>query len=272
MRSSGLATVVQLRYITAMFTRRHAVTFLAAALSLTPLAARAADAQVAVAANFAEPAKAIADAFKTATGHTVTLSFGASGQFYAQIAAGAPFEVFLSADAERPIRAEQDGLGVKGSRFTYAVGRLVLYSKTPGLVDPEGRVLAGDRFERIAIADPLAAPYGAAAIETLKSLKLYDRLKPRIVTGSSIAQTYQFVETGAAEIGFVALSQVVNTPGGSRWLAPERNHSPINQQAILLKTGERNPAARAFLAFLKTPAATDIIRRYGYQLPRAGGL
>jgi molybdate transport system substrate-binding protein len=253
-----------------MFTRSRFLAVAVAVLALGPRTARAADVQVAVAANFTKPAKAIAAAFQTATNHTATLSFGASGQFYSQMAAGAPFEVFLSADAERPTKAEADGLGIKGTRFTYAIGRLVLYSKTPGMVDPAGKVLAGPRFQKLAIADPVAAPYGVAAIETLKALRLYDRLKPKIVMGSSIAQAYQFVDTGAAELGFVALSQVIDTPGGSRWLVPARDHSSIDQQAILLKPGARNPAARAFLAFLKTPAATAIIRRYGYEIPSAG--
>ena len=263
---------MQLGYITTMFARSRFLAITAAVLTLSPFAARAADVQVAVAANFTEPAKAVATAFQAATGHTATLSFGASGQFYSQMAAGAPFEVFLSADAERPAKAEAEGLGVKGTRFTYAIGRLVLYSKTPGLVDPAGKVLSGPRYQKLAIADPVAAPYGVAAIETLKGLGLYDRVKPKIVMGSSIAQAYQFVDTGAAELGFVALSQVINVQGGSRWLVPARAHSGIDQQAILLKTGEQNPAARAFLAFLKTPAAMAIIRRYGYELPRAGVL
>ncbi|HTK34325.1 MAG TPA: molybdate ABC transporter substrate-binding protein [Caulobacteraceae bacterium] len=227
--------------------------------------ALAAQTQVAVAANFAEPAKAIAEAFAAATGHKATLSVGASGTFYTQITQGAPFEVLLSADAERPTRLEQEGLGVPGTRFTYAVGRLVLYSKTPGLVDGAGAVLKSDRFQKLAIADPAAAPYGAAAIETLKTLGLYDSVRPKIVQGASIAQAYQFVATGAAEIGFVALSQVIDEKGGSRWVAPAKDHAPIVQQAILLKTGAGNPAARAFLAFLKTPAAVAIIKRYGYE-------
>src|SRR5581483_1223007 len=146
--------------------------------------ALAAETQVAVAANFTEPAKEIAAAFKVATGHTATLSFGSSGQFYAQMAHGAPYDVFLSADAERPKRAEQEGLGVPGSRFTYAVGRLVLYSKTPGLVDDRGAVLGQGRFNKVSIADPAAAPYGAAAVQTLRKLGVYSAVKPRIVMGS----------------------------------------------------------------------------------------
>jgi molybdate transport system substrate-binding protein len=229
--------------------------------------ALAAQTLVAVAANFTEPAKDIAAAFHAATGDDAVLSFGASGQFYAQISKGAPFEVFLSADAERPTKAEADGLTVAGSRFTYAVGRLVLYSKTPGLVDSKGAILAAGTFDKLSIADPAAAPYGAAAIQTLKTLGLYDKLQPKIVQGASIAQAYQFVDSGAADLGFVALSQVINQPGGSRWLPPQADYAPIAQQAVLLKTGAANPAAAAFLAFLKGPAAVAIIKKYGYEVP-----
>jgi molybdate transport system substrate-binding protein len=225
----------------------------------------AAETQVAVAANFTEPAKEIATAFKAATGHTAVLSFGASGGFYTQITRGAPFEVFLSADPDRPKRAEQDGVGVPGTRFTYAVGRLVLYSKTPGLVDDQGAILKSGKFDKISIADPASAPYGVAAVQTMKKLGVYDTLKSKIVQGSSIAQAYEFVSTGAAQVGFVALSQAINVQGGSRWLVPASDHAIIDQQAILLYTGKNNPAATAFLAFLKTPAAIAIIKRYGYE-------
>jgi molybdate transport system substrate-binding protein len=238
---------------------------LAAALALGgPVSA--ADTQVAVAANFTAPAKEIATAFKAATGHNAILSFGSSGQFYAQMTHGAPFEVFLSADAERPTKAEQKGLGVIGSRFTYAVGRIVLYSKTPGLVDANGAVLKTGSFHKLAIADPVAAPYGVAAVSTMTKMGVYKTLQPKIVMGSSITQTYQFVGTGAAELGFVALSQVISTPGGSRWLVPATYHAPIDQQAILLRTGQDSVAAKAFLAFLKTPAAAAIIKKYGYEV------
>ena len=236
------------------------------ALALVAAPALAAETQVAVAANFTEPAKEIAAAFAKATGHTATLSFGASGTFYTQIAHGAPFEVLLSADADRPVKAEQEGLGVPGSRFTYAVGRLVLYSKTPGLVDGQGAVLKSDKFQKLSIADPAAAPYGAAAVQTLQKLGLYDSIKPKIVQGASIAQAYQFVATGAAELGFVALSQVIDEKGGSRWVVPTADHAPIEQQAILLTNGTKNPAATAFLGFLKGPQAVAIIKRYGYEV------
>lgn len=225
--------------------------------------ALAGETRVAVAANFTQPAKEIAEAFAAATGHRAVLSFGSSGQFYTQIAHGAPYEVFLSADAERPAKAEREGLAVPGARFTYAVGTLVLYSKTPGLAGP-GALKAGG-FEKLAIADPKAAPYGEAAVETLKSLGLYDEVKPKLVTGSSITQAYQFVATGAAELGFVALSQLVAEKGGSRWVVPEKRHAPIAQQAVLLNTGRDSAAAKAFLAFLKGPEAAAIIRRYGYR-------
>ncbi len=228
----------------------------------------AAEVPVAVAANFTEPAKEIAAAFKAATGEDVTLSFGSSGQFYAQITRGAPFQVFLSADTDRPLAAERDGVGVPGTRFVYAVGKLVLYSRTQGLVDDQGAILkAKDRFQKIAIADPAAAPYGSAAIQTMGRLGVLPALKPKIVQGSSITQAYQFAQTGAAELGFVALSQVIGVTGGSRWVVPESLHKPIEQGAILLFTGDKNPAARQFLAFLKGPQARAIILKYGYTAP-----
>ena len=241
---------------------------LAGAMSLLmgASAALAAETKVAVAANFTEPAKEIAAAFTAKTGHHAILSFGSSGQFYTQVTQGAPFEVFLSADADRPKRMEQEGLGMPGTRFTYAVGRLVLWSKTPGLVDDKGAVLSGGTFHKLSIADPTAAPYGAAAIQTMSRMGVYARLQPRIVKGSSITQAYQFAQTGAAELGFVALSQVVKDPGGSRWVVPASFHAPIDQQAILLWKGDKNPAARAFVQFLRGPEALAIIRRYGYEV------
>jgi molybdate transport system substrate-binding protein len=245
--------------------RSFVVLFVAALIAAGP--ALAAQVKVAVAANFTEPAKEIAARFKARTGHDASLIFGASGQFYTQVANGAPFEVFLSADAERPQKAEADGLAVAGSRFTYAVGRLVLFSKTPGLVDARGAVLKSGRFHKIAIADPKSAPYGLAAVETMKRLGVYDALAPKLVQGTSITQAYQFVDTGAAELGFVALSQAAAVKGGSRWVVPAGDHTPIDQQAVLLKTGAANPAAIAFLAFLKGNEARAIIRKYGYEVP-----
>lgn len=250
-----------------MITRRlFGLVMAGAIMALGPSAARAADTQVAVAANFTEPAKEIAQAFKAATGNTASLSFGSSGQFYAQMSHGAPYEVFLSADADRPAAAERDGLGVGGTRFTYAIGRLVLYSKTPGLADGGATVLKDGKFNKLSIADPAAAPYGTAAVQTLTKLGVYAALKPKIVQGSSITQAYQFVDTGAAELGLVALSQVINVPGGSRWAVPAADHAPIDQQAILLFPGQNNAVAKAFLAFLKGPQAVAIIRKYGYEV------
>lgn len=251
-----------------MTARRSILAALAAGLTMLASAASAvaAETRVAVAANFTEAARAIAARFEARTGHKAILSFGSSGQFYAQIANGAPFQVFLSADTERPQKAEADGLAVPGARFTYATGRLVLWSRTPGLVDGRGAVLSRGKFEKIAIADPKAAPYGLAAVETLKKLGLYDTLAPRLVTGASITQAYQFVDTGAAELGFVALSQVIGRRQGSRWIVPGGYHTPIDQQAVLLKAGAGNEAAKAFLQFLKTPEAKAIIRRYGYEV------
>ena len=246
--------------------RARAGVIAALGLLLAPGLALAADVPVAVAANFTEPAKAIAEAFHAKTGNAAVLSFGSSGQFYTQISHGAPFEVFLSADADRPTQAEKDGLSVPGARFTYAVGRLVLYSATPGLVDARGAVLKAGKYQKLAIADPALAPYGVAAVQTLTKLKLYDALQPKIVKGTSITQAYQFVQTGAAELGFVALSQVINQPGGSRWIVPDADHDPIIQQAVLLKTGQDDAAAKAFLAFLKGPQARKIIKGFGYEV------
>lgn len=246
--------------------RRRGLLLLLAALA-GPACARAGEVRVAVAANFAEPAREIARRFEQRTGHRATLSFGSSGQFYAQIANGAPFDVFLSADAERPRRLEAAGLAAPGSRFTYAVGRLVLWSRDPGRVDAEGRVLSRGGFEKLAIADPTAAPYGRAAMETLRALGLHERVRGRIVQGASITQAYQFVRTGAAELGFVALSQVVSEKGGSRWLVPARLHAPIDQQAVLLRAAARKPAARAFADFLKSDEARAVVRTYGYEVP-----
>ena len=226
--------------------------------------ALAADTQVAVAANFTEPAKEIAAAFAKATGHNAVLSFGSSGAFYTQMSHGAPFEVFLSADADRPKKAEQDGIGVPGTRFTYAIGQLVLYSASPDMVDGAGAVLKRGNFRKVSIAEPSAAPYGVAAVQTMQKMGVYKALAPKIVKGSSIAQAYQFVSTGAAEVGFVALSQVINVQGGSRWIVPTNLHAPIDQQAVLLFTGQKNPAAIAFMKFMKSPEAVAIIRRYGY--------
>lgn len=223
----------------------------------------AAQTNVAVAANFTEPAKEIAAAFKQKTGHEAVLSFGASGQFYTQIVQDAPFQILLSADDERPKKLVSDGLGVAESRFTYAIGKLVLWSKSPDLVKGEATLKAGG-FAKLSIANPTAAPYGAAAIETMKALGVYDALQPKIVQGNSIAQAFQFIDTGNAELGFVALSQLAGNTAGSRWLVPENLYAPILQDAVLLKKGASNEAATAFMTFLKGPEARAVIEKYGY--------
>ncbi len=228
--------------------------------------AMAGDVPVAVAANFTEPAKDIALAFEKKTGNHVVMTFGASGAFFSQIEQGAPFEVFLSADAERPTKLEADGFGLKGTRFVYAYGQLVLWSPTPGFVDTQGAVLARGNFDHLSIADPAAAPYGLAAVETLKKLNLYDKLQPKIVKGASIAQAFTFVQSKAADLGFVALSQVIKQAGGSEWIVPHDDYTPIDQQAILLKPGAADPAARAYIDFLRSPEAVAIIKSYGYEV------
>lgn len=251
--------------------RRLSALFLAASMAMTAAAtARAADIPVAVAANFTVPAKELATAFHAKTGYTVALSFGASGQFYAQITQGAPFEIFLSADEARPQKVEADGLAVPGSVFTYAIGRLVLWSADPHLVDANGMVLHEGGFTHIAIGDPKAAPFGAAAVQTMKALKVYDELAPKIVTGQSITQAYQFIASGNAELGFVSLSQVVHDQKGSEWVVPQTLYSPILQDAVLLKTGAQDPGAKAFFVFLQSPAAVKIIKSYGYGIKPAG--
>jgi molybdate transport system substrate-binding protein len=237
-----------------------------AALAL-PAAAHAAEVVVAVAANFTAPMQKIAAAFEKDTGHKALLSFGSSGKFYAQIENGAPFQMFLSADDEKPARLEQEGLAVPGSRFTYAVGTLVLWSARPGLVDNKGAVLRNGQFNKLAVANPKLAPYGAAAVETLSALGLKAALQPRFVEGENIAQTFQFVQTGNAELGFVALSQVMQDgriASGSAWIVPDSLHSPIRQDAVLLSNGRGNAAATALATYLKGDKARAIMRAYGY--------
>lgn len=225
--------------------------------------ALAAQTNVAVAANFTDAAKDIAAAFKQKTGDEAVLSFGATGQLYTQITQDAPFEILLSADQERPAKAVADGLGVAESRFTYAIGKLVLWSKNPDTVKGED-TLKANAFTKLSICNPTAAPYGAAAVEAMKALKLYDTLQPKLVTGANISQAYQFVDTGNAELGFVALSQLKPGAGGSRWMVPQDLYKPIKQDAVLLKKGAANPAATGFMTFLKGPESRTIIEKYGY--------
>jgi molybdate transport system substrate-binding protein len=224
-------------------------------------AALAEQAQVAVAANFAAPARQIASDFSAASGHKLVLSNGSTGKFYAQIKSGAPFVVLLSADEETPRRLEADKLALPGSRFTYAVGKLVLWGPNIGTVDEQ--VLRAQKFNRLAIANPRLAPYGMAAKETLEKLGLWRALQPKLVQGENIAQTHHFVASGNAELGFVAASQVREERG--YWPVPEDLHTPLRQDAVLLSRGTENRAAREFLDYLRTSPARERIRSFGYQ-------
>ena len=223
--------------------------------------------QVAVAANFTAPMKLIAAEFEKDTGHKAVLSFGSTGKFYSQIINGAPFGVLLAADDETPAKLEKESAAVDGSRFTYAIGKLVLWSAEPGKVDAQGEVLKNGNFKKLAIAAPRLAPYGAAAIETMTKLGLLAILEPKLVTGESIAQAFSFVSTGNAELGFVALSQVYEggkLKSGSAWIVPDSFHSPMRQDAVLLTKAKDNKAAIALLAFLKTEKAKAVVRSFGY--------
>jgi molybdate transport system substrate-binding protein len=224
----------------------------------------AAEVKVAVAANFLSAAEELALAFTALTGDTPVLSSGATGALYTQISQGAPFEVFLAADDDRPQRAVDEGLAIDGTVFTYATGTLVLYS--PSLNLSSGiKLLQSGAFDHLAIADPETAPYGAAAVSALHVLGIFGALTPKLVIGESIAQTLLFVESGSAELGFVALSQVIDQPETRRWPVPPGLYRPIEQDAVLLKPGEANPAAAAFLTFLRGSEARAIIRRHGYE-------
>ena len=230
---------------------------------------RADEIQVAVASNFAAPAKRIAAEFERSTGHKAHLSFGATGKFYAQIRNGAPFEVLLAADDITPAKLEAEGAAIPGSRFTYAVGRLALWSAKPGFVDAKGDVLSKGGFAHLALANPRLAPYGVAAVEVLTALMLLDRLRPTFVQGENIAQTHQFIASGNAELGFVALSQVSRDgriPEGSAWIVPAALHAPIRQEAVLLAPGRGKAAAEAWLRYLRSDPAKAVIRAFGYGL------
>ncbi|MEO8023500.1 molybdate ABC transporter substrate-binding protein [Polaromonas sp.] len=231
--------------------------------------AHAGEVTVAVAANFAAPMQAIAAILEKTTGHKADIVTGATGRFYAQIKNGAPFDVFLAADNETPGKMEAEGLAVPGSRFTYAKGKLVLWSANPALIDAQGQVLKTGDFRKIAIAQPKVAPYGAAAMETITQLGLAGRLGPRLVLGESIGQTFSFISTGNAELGFVAMSQVFEggkLKSGSMWAVPATLYRPIVQDAIILTRGKDNPAATALVALLKSERVKDLIRSYGYAL------
>lgn len=241
-------------------------------LFLAPISARANEFQVAVAANFTAPSKDIAAEFEKETGHKAILSFGSTGNFYSQIKNGAPFTMLLAADSKTPVKLEEEGEIKAGSRFTYAQGALALWSGQEGFVDDKGEVLKSSRFKFLSVADPKLAPYGAAAYELLKAWDLEKKLEGRIVTGNNIGQAFQFAESGQAELGLIAWSQVCRDgklSRGSAWLVPADLYSPIMQDAVILKGGENNDAVQAFADYLRnSPKAKEIITSYGYALPQ----
>lgn len=239
------------------------------ALFTLAFAAQADEVQVAVAANFTAPIQAIAESFKKDTGHTLVAAYGATGQFYTQIKNGAPFEVFLAADDTTPAKLEKEGDTLAGSRFTYAIGTLALWSAKDGYVDDKGQVLKNGAYQHLSIANPKAAPYGLAATQVLEKLGLAEQTKGKIVEGQNISQAYQFVSTGNAELGFVALSQIYKdgkVTSGSAWIVPANLYEPIKQDAVILNKGKDNAAAKALVEYLKGPQAAKIIKSYGYEL------
>ncbi|WP_353156838.1 molybdate ABC transporter substrate-binding protein [Herminiimonas fonticola] len=250
--------------------KKISCSLLAGLLSLgLSASAFAEEVQVAVAANFTAPMKAIAADFEKATGHKTVLSFGSTGKFYSQITNGAPFEVFLAADDETPIKLEKENGIVAGSRFTYAIGKLVLWSAKPDFVDAKGEILKKGSFDHIALANPKLAPYGAAAVETMNKLGVQEKLQPKFVQGDSIGQAFSFVSTGNAELGFVALSQVYEggkIKSGSAWIVPGNLHNAIRQDAVILSKGKDNKAASALIDYLKSEPAKAVIRSFGYDL------
>ena len=239
-------------------------------LSLLAIAtAHADEIQVAVAANFTGPMQVIAVLFERDTGHKASLSFGSTGKFYAQIANGAPFQVLLAADDETPAKLVKEGNAVAGTAFTYAIGKLVLWSADPKLVDAKGEVLKKGDFKHLSLANPKTAPYGAAGMQVMSKLGVADSIKPLIVQGENISQTHQFISTGAAELGFVAYSQVIKNGAigsGSGWLVPANLYDPIRQDAVILAKGKDKPAAIALMNYLKGEKALAVIKSFGYEL------
>lgn len=261
--SPGGALVVQVN------SRRIVFSFLLCAWSTCSLSVCAAEVSVAVAANFTAPMKKIAVEFERDTGHKANLAFGATGAFYTQIKNGAPFGVLLAADDETPAKIEKEGAGVAGTRFTYATGKLVLWSKKAGFVDSKGEVLKSGQFDKIAVANPKLAPYGAATMQVLAKLGLTDAIAPKVVEGSNIGQAFQFVSSENAALGFVALSQVFENGAikeGSGWIIPTSMYSPIKQDALLLNSGKDNEAAAALMKYLRGDKAKAVILSYGYEL------
>ena len=239
------------------------------ALLVMAQVAQAGEVRVAVAANFTAPMQEIAPLFEQASGHKVSVSFGSTGKFYAQIKQGAPYDVFIAADTKAPKKLEEEGHTVNGSRFVYALGTLVLWGAQPGLVDDKGAVLRKGGFNKLAIGDPKLAVYGTAAQETMEELGLWKVLQPKLVRGDNITQTYQFAASGNAELGFIALSQITKggkVSEGSWWIVPAHYYKPIEQSAVMLSNAKDAEASKAFLAFLKGPQAAAVIRSYGYEL------
>jgi len=236
-------------------------------VALVP-AVSAEEIEVAVAANFTGPMQEIAASFEKASGHKAKLIFGATGALYAEIKNGAPFDALLAADSETATRLVREGDAVADSQFTYAIGKLVLWSPKPGFVDDQGEILRNGRFEHLSISNPKLAPYGAASEETMKALGVYELLRPKIVEGQNVTQAYQFVASGAAELGFVALSQVFRNGQiqGSAWIVPPKLYSPIRQDAVLLNKGKSKVAGAELMKFLRGETARAIIRSYGYGL------
>ncbi|MEX5488938.1 molybdate ABC transporter substrate-binding protein [Pseudomonas fulva] len=249
---------------------RSRLPYLAALASLITLnTAWADEVQVAVAANFTAPIQAIAKDFEKDTGHKLIAAYGATGQFYAQINNGAPFEMFLAADDSTPAKLEKEHAIVPGSRFTYAIGTLALWSAQPGYVDDKGAVLQRNAYQHLALANPKTAPYGLAATQVLEKLKLTEATRDKWVEGQNITQAFQFVSTGNAELGFVALSQIFKdgkVQSGSAWIVPASLHAPIRQDAVILEKGKDNPAAKALVDYLKGPKAAAVIKAYGYEI------
>jgi molybdate transport system substrate-binding protein len=244
-------------------------TFLAVTLLAAHTAVLADDVQLAVAANFTAPMKEIVADFEKETGHVVKAAYGSTGKLYAQITNGAPFEALLAADTATPTKLVEEGAGVGDSQFTYATGTLVLWSSKPDFVDDEGKVLGSGGFNKLAIANPKTAPYGAAATQVLTALGLLEQVQPKFVTGENIAQTFQFVSTGNADLGFVALSQIMKDgqmTGGSAWIVPGDLHDPIRQDAVVLEKGKNKPAVAALMEYLKGAEAQAIIKAFGYEI------
>lgn len=244
---------------------------LGALLATMVQVANAGEVSAAVAANFTEPMEQIVKLFQAESGHTVRVSLGSTGKFYSQIQNGAPFDVLVAADEKVPQRLEKEGLAVEGSRFVYAVGKLVLWSAQPGYVDDKGYVLRKGNYNKLAIGDPKLASYGTAAKEALEDMGLWSVIQGKIVTGENITQTYQFAATGNAELAFIALSQVTKdgkVTAGSWWIVPAHLYNPIKQSAVQLTAAKDKAATQAFLAFLKSEKAKEVIRSFGYELPK----